>query len=371
MRSTLSNSRALHDTEPGTRTTLLTTDGGLTPEWRKEVERRLPDGMELQTLPAFGRGAFSFSVPLWRWLWKHVAGYDLVVVRALFHPISSVAAWTARVRDVPYVVVPHGTLSRYTFRHRRSLMKKIYFALVERHTLAGAAALRFTSETEREQAPRPCGQVRSSVIPHPFESRFDGLPLGTSTEPIVLFLSRLHPKKGLDVLLPAFRRVREEVPESRLVLAGSGSARYERRLRESIAQRGLQDGVGLPGFVEGDEKRALLRRARVFVLPSEHENFGIAAVEAMDAGLPVVLSRGVDIWRDVDEAGAGIIVDRDPEALARAITKLLSDRDLRHEMGVAGRLFVRSRYDPSRVGPELASLYGQAARTDSRMQSFA
>lgn len=366
VRSTLAACRALHRVDPGLRTTLATTDHGLEPDWRARLEERLPEEMELEVFPAVGRGAFLFSPRLQAWLDDHLLDYDLAVIRALFHPVSSAAARAAQRHGVPYLVVPHGTLSRYTFAHRRTLLKRIYFALIERRTLAGAAAIRFTCEREREEA--PVGDIRTSgqVVPHPYEPRFR-TDEGADRDPHqVLFLSRFHPGKGLEPLLHAMDRVRRELPDVRLVAAGSGSDKHERWVRKEVERLGLTDAVELPGFVEGEEKASLLARSAVFVLPSRHENFGIATVEAMDAGLPVAISRGVGIWQEVDEAGAGLVVEREPGPLADALVSLLEDPELRRRMGASGRELVAERYDPERIGEQLLSLYRSTMEFETR-----
>lgn len=365
-RSTLANCQALKMEDPKVHITLAATTPDLHSEWNREYERRMPEGMNLKLFPALGRHAFTYSPQLVAWLWRQVEDYDLVVVRALLHPISSTAAWIARRRDVPYLVVPHGTLSKYTFEHRRTGLKRAYFGLVERFTLQGAAGVRFTAESERGEAPSWGSETPTHVIPHPFESGANEVDARSVTARQVLFLSRLDPKKGLDVLLPAAHRLRKGLSDVHVVLAGSGTETFEAHLREEIDRLDLTKVVQLPGFVEGREKARLLAESSVFVLPSHQENFGMAVVEAMDAGIPVVISRGVGIWREVDEAGAGLVVEREPEAMADALAALLRDPKLRHRMGARGRELVRTSFAPERIGRQLRILYRQAAASTKR-----
>ena len=135
-------------------------------------------------------------------------------------------------------------------------------------------------------------------------------------------------------------------------------------MRAEIGRLGLQTAVKLPGFVEGVEKACLLESSAVFVLPSKQENFGNAVAEAMDAGLPVVITRNVDIWSEVEAAGAGIVIgERTPGELAKALNRLLGDPGLREQMGQKGRELVRSAFDPASVGPRLQRLYYEASGT--------
>lgn len=365
-RSTLANCRALLKVDPDVHITLAATSQRLDPAWQQEFALRMPPGMNLELFSAVGRHTCTFSVPLLAWLWKHAADYDLLVIRALLHPISSTAAWIARRRRVPYLVVPHGTLSRYTFRYRRRLGKKAYFRLVDQRTLAGAATVRFTCEAEREEAPTWGVSTPTRVIPHPYEPCFAAHNPDANGARQILFLSRLHPKKGIDVLLEVVQRLREEYPTVHLVLAGSGTEKFEDEVRSEIQRLGIGEAVELPGFVEGEEKALLLARSALFVLPSHQENFGIAVVEAMDAGLPVVISRGVGIWREIEEAGAGIVVDRDPSALADALASLLRNPELRRRMGMNGRELVRTQFAPDRIGRELLALYREMVGVGSQ-----
>lgn len=319
--------------------------------------------MELRVFPAVGKGAFVVSPHLIAWLWSHVGQFDLLVIRKLFSPIGSLAGRIACHGDVPYVIVPHGTLSRYTFRYRRTVLKRVYYELVEKRTIAGATAIRFTSEAEYAEAPVSGPSADEWVIPHPYEPQYVGECMSARESGQVLFLSRFHPVKGLGVLLDAFDRVRTAMPETRLVLAGSGDPRFEREIKTSIGRLDLNDVVELPGFVEGRAKWDLLAESSIFVLPSEHENFGIAAVEAMDAGLPVVISREVAISSMVEHAGAGIVLEqRTPEGVASALLRLLRDAPLRRRLGRRGRRLVETAFDPTTVGPELVRLYSAAAR---------
>lgn len=361
VRSTLGNCRAVRAVDPEIQITLATTEQGLDASWRERFKHRMFEGMDLHLFPAVGHHAFTFSLPLMRWLWRHATDYDLLVVRALMHPISSFAARIARLHNVPYLIVPQGTLSTYTFRHRRTHLKRAYFRWVDRGTLRGAAAVRFTTESERKQAPSWGRKTPTRIISHPFESQYSRSSRQDDNHSRVLFLSRFHPVKGLDVLLPAFRLLRERIAGAELVLAGAGTDGYEARVRKEIQDLGLADAVRLPGFVEGEEKARLLAQSSVFVLPSRQESFGMAVVEAMDAGLPVVISRGVGIYREVEEAGAGLVVEGEPGSVADALTQLLRYPDRGRRMGVRGRELVRARFAPKRIGRQLRTLYRQAA----------
>lgn len=368
-RSTLANCRALHAVDPEVETVLLTTDEDLDPGWREELLARCPERMEVKVVSGTGRHTARFSLSLLRWVWRRAEDFDLAVIRALLHPLSSAAARVASTRELPYLLAPHGTLSEYTFRHRRTALKRLYYRLVDSGTVDGAAALRFTAPAERKEAERLGFDTPVAVIPHPHEPRIDGSSPASPRPGQVLFLARLAPKKGIHVLLEAMEIVQREAPGTRLVLAGSGADDYENTIRSRIRSLGLEEAVELPGFVEGDEKRRHLMESGLFVLLSEQESFGVSVVEAMDAGLPVIISRGVDIWPKIEEAGAGIVLDeRSPEAAAEALLGVLSDGRDREEMGRRGRALVRTAFDPERVGRDVSRLYRAAAEGPGRVR---
>jgi len=360
-RSTLANCRALHAVDPDVQTVLVTTDERLDSSWREELLSRCPERMTVEVLPGRGQHTTRFSLSLLGWMWRHIDDFHLAVIRALLHPISSAAARVASARGVPYILVPHGTLSHYTFSHRRTFLKQLYYRWVEAGTVNEASAIRFTARAERDEALRLGFDTPGAVIPHPYESQFDRWSAEGSIPNQILFLARFVSKKGIDLLLTAMPIVLREKPETKLVLAGAGSDRYESKLRSRIRSLGLERSVELPGFVGGEEKLRLLRESSVFVLPSEQENFGVSVVEAMDAGLPVVITKGVDIWPEVDEARAGIVLEeRTPEAVATAILKLLNDAPDQNGRGCRGRELVRTVFSPEKVGGEVSRLYRAA-----------
>lgn len=355
-RSTTATLRALHEADASVENTVLSTDFELRDEWRATLEDRFPERTTLKLFPLIGEHTLSFSPKLVRWLWRHIRQFDVVVIRAMLHPLSSACAWIARWMKVPYVITPHGTLSRYTFEHRNTWLKRNYYRLVESKTLEGASCIQATTPQEREQVKELGTDTPIRVIPHPFEG-------GTRQNEVqrdpkqVLFLSRLHPMKGLDLLMEAASRVREDHPEVHFVIAGSGSEEYEAELRQRSQELQIQDRVEFVGFVEGEEKQRLFASCGAFVLPSYRENFGIAAIEAMDAGMPVVVSDCVETYTDIVEYDAGIVIKPDASELVEALERLLSTPQLRDRLGKRGKSLVAEKYSPQRVGRKLRDMY--------------
>ena len=322
---------------------------------------------------------YLFSWPFFRWLARHVADYDLVHIHTLFSFAVIPAAYWAHRYGVPYVVRPLGTLNRWGIRNRRRLVKRISLLLIDRHVLSGAAAVHYTSEQEREEAAEVVAVRRAEVIPNPVDFRLDRATILRESfesrhpelagKKRILFLSRLDPKKGIDLLLAAFARLRIQLADVVLILGGTGEEAFMRRLRELARDLGIEAGIVWTGFLEGDQKKAALAGADVFVLPSYSENFGIAAVEAMAAGLPVVVSDQVGIHREIAGAGAGLVVPCDIEKLANALLQLFGDAPLRTEMARRGERLAES-FSSARVSDRLIDLYMDITHASFERSAF-
>lgn len=313
---------------------------------------------------------YQFSWPLSRWLSRHMESYDLAHIHALFSYASIPAAYAARRWTVPYIIRPLGTLNRWGMQNRRRRLKKLSFHLIERRILAGAAGIHYTSEQERLEASELGINGRSTIVPLGVElGPIEALPSRgwlraraphLAQHILMLFLSRLDRKKGLDLLLRSFALVRTRRSDVTLVVAGSGEPGFEASLRQEAAALGIADNVFWAGFLAGQEKVAALADADLFVLPSYSENFGVSVVEAMASGLPVVVSDRVGIHREVASTGAGIVVPCDVEALADATLTLIADSGLRHQLGQRGRCLAYERFSVQAMTAALIEMYRDA-----------
>jgi glycosyltransferase involved in cell wall biosynthesis len=303
---------------------------------------------------------YIVSLPFHQWMRRHVQDYDLIHIHAVFSYCSNAAALLASSHGVPYIVRPLGVLNEWGMRNRRPWLKKLSFRLVESRVFAGASLVHYTSEEERLQASRIGVSQRSAVIPNPvalpaeprshagwFRAQYPEL----AARPWILFLSRIDPKKGLDILLDAFARLRAGRSRAVLMIAGDGDRRLLARLRERAHQLGIGQDIVWTGFLDGDQKAAALADADIFVLPSYSENFGIAVAEAMAYGLPVVVSDQVAIHHEITAAEAGSVVPCNADPLAAAIAKLLDSRELRCRLGVNSLRLARDCFSlPAVIG---------------------
>jgi glycosyltransferase involved in cell wall biosynthesis len=308
---------------------------------------------------------YLFSLPLTRWLWRHTAEYDVVHIHALFSYASVAAAICARIARVPYVVRPLGTLNQWGMSNRRRRLKKLSFFWMESRILKSAALVQYTSEQEALEARQLGVHQHQLVIPNPVD--FTAPAAGRrgefrSTHPelaqktLILFLSRFDRIKGLDLLLPAFAGVLKHHPEAILILAGDGAPAFVTELRDLSRRLGIEAAVVWTGFLGGDDKCALFADADLFVLPSYSENFGVAAVEALGAGLPAIVSDQVGIHAEVSAAGAGLVVKCAVAPLEAALLEMLRDPRIRRRMGDNAIRLAR-RYSPDAVARQLVEAY--------------
>jgi glycosyltransferase involved in cell wall biosynthesis len=313
-------------------------------------------------------GFYKASLPMARWLRRHAADYDLLHIHALFSFSSLAAVQAARRAGVPYILRPLGTLGTYGVTQRRPWLKRLSLAWLEGPALRDAAAVHFTSADEQREAQALGLPLRGVVIPLGVEPVPPASAAGVRQQfaalgdaPYLLYLSRLDPKKNLEGLLRAFAEVSPAFHGVRLLVAGDGDPAYLAQLQALAASLGLGDRVVWAGHVEGDLKASALAGAMAFVLPSFSENFGIAAAEALMAGLPCVLGQGVAIAGDVAAAGAGLVVEPEAASVAQGLRRLLGDEAARVAMGAAASALARERYSARAMGLALLSLYERVA----------
>jgi glycosyltransferase involved in cell wall biosynthesis len=289
--------------------------------------------------------------------------FDVVHIHALFSFSSVAAALAATWKGVPYVLRPLGTLNAYGIQQRRPLLKRLSFRFVESWVLSEAAVVHFTSQAEWDEAKSLGVEFSGVVIPLGLEDNSLAMADATTqshrTSEMVLFLSRLDPKKNIEGLLRAFALLRSRYPNAILQIAGNGSPEYVASLKQVERECEIEDRVQWVGHVAGEQKLRLLREASVFVLPSFSENFGIAVAEALFAGLPCVVGEGVAISKVVQEASAGMCIAPDAESISKALGVLLGNEEMRVRMGVNARHLAQKEFSAEMMAKRLCTLYEQ------------
>ncbi len=338
--------------------TLYATDTKASPHEERGLYRTRAFSMEFAPL-AFSLGFAQALGPL-----KDV---DLVHIHQLYRFPQSWAAYFCRRHGIPYCIQPHGSLEPVLYHKReRRAAKRLYERLIENRNLNHAAGLIYTAEGERDAVnflhltpPAfivPVGLDLSAFSPDKVASGFRARH-GLEGKELIAWMGRLVPVKGLDILIRAFAAVALQRPQAVLMLIGPDTENYAAALRQLIADLAIPPGrIVFTGMLQGGEKLAALSDADLFVMSSHAENFGLAAVEAMAMGAPVIVSTGVKIAADIVEASAGKVVALEAVDLAAAMHDLLADGAARQRMGMAARDLARG-YDWSEVAPRLEEAY--------------
>jgi glycosyltransferase involved in cell wall biosynthesis len=314
--------------------------------------RYLPRGFPWLFFGASMRGPLSAAL----------ARNDLVHIHGIWNVPEWSAARCAKAHDVPYVLSPRGMLHRAARRQGHVWRKRIAYRLLEQSRLAGADLLHATSQAEADVfrtlgldrpilvAPNGVDAVAAAKAPRGFRARL-AIP---DTAFVILYLGRIHPIKRLDLLAEAFAQVRGSHAATHLVLAGPDDrghlAGVMRRLTSHAGFVHAVDALG------EDDKWALLREADVSVQCSDSESFGLAIVEAMAAGVPVVVTRTCP-WPEIEARDCGFWVDQSAPAIADAIRRLIADRARANAMGERGAAFARERYSWDAIGRTMAASY--------------
>ena len=335
------------------------------------------DGVQIRYFPVWRPYFWRPSPAMALALLRNISSFDVVDLHSLYLFHSWVGAAIVRRAGIPYIVRPHGTLDPYILgrkRWRKWFLNRLFQTAVMRR----AAAIHFTTEEERRLARPVIRDAASFVVPLGVgEEAFADLPpaeLFLSRWPaargrtILLFLGRLHPKKGIDLLIGAFTRLAAVQPDLHLVIAGPDGGALA-AAEAAVANAGLRDRVSFTGMLQGDLKWSAFAAAQLFVLPSHSENFGIAVVEALASGLPVVISDQVNIWPELAGRGVGRVTTCEVAALTAALAGALAEGTTRQNLAAHCRAIAGDLYSWVAIAKRLESMYLSVianARADRR-----
>jgi glycosyltransferase involved in cell wall biosynthesis len=324
----------------------------------------------LQCFPKSRQGKYGASQALSNWLEGHINAFDIVHIHSVWEFSTWIAARNCRRAGVPYVILLNGMLEQYSVENRSYWLKRTYWAARGRPVFAHAAGLHCGNRAEIRRAvpwianfPKFIvgnGVSKAQVADLPAPGAFRAAHGEVGNRPFALFLSRIHPKKGLDRLIPHWKSVHEKMPEARLVIAGGGDPDYVKMIDALIAQHDSAGSIIRVGQLTGRKKWEALVDADLFVLPSLQEGFSMAITEALGVGKPVVVTEECN-FDEVEDPVAGpcgvIVKGGDMTAFAAAVEKLLTDPDLRACMGANGAALVSSRFTWERIASDLEQVY--------------
>ncbi len=307
-----------------------------------------PDQAFLSTFPfpvhalGPGRTHFQYCPRFLKWLLAHIQEFDIVVVHALWQYHTVAVRQAALRRGVPYVVYTHGMLDPY-FKHVAPLKhakKWLFWPWADYRVLRDAQAVLFTTEEERLLARQSfwlysakevvvsLGTARPQGVPTVECEAFYSLYPELRARRLVVFMGRIHQKKGCDLALRAFARVFADETDHHLIMAGPDQVGWRAELEQLTATLGIAERVTWTGMLEGAAKWGALRAADAFFLPSHQENFGVVVAEALACGVPALISDKINIWREVEDARAGFVA---PDTLDGAVSLLQRWRALPSE----------------------------------------
>jgi len=322
--------------------------------------------VKLEYLPAPTKTERIFAREARQKLEPIVAGFDLVHLHGVWDPMVKIAASLAEKQRKPYVLTPHGMLDPWSMSQKK-LKKQIALALGYRHMLDRAAFLHYLNSDEKKLAENlrlaspahvlPNGIFLEELDPLPAKGTFRASHPEFADAKLILFLSRLHYKKGLDFLADAFAIVAKEFPDARLVVAGPDDGARE-AFESQIARLGIAPRVHLVGPIYAAQKLAALRDCDCFCLPSRQEGFSLAITEAMACNAPVVISTECH-FPEVKEANAGIIAELNAPAIAAGLVSVLRDPAAAEKMGQNGRELIVSRFTWPKVAGAMIKYYKQ------------
>ena len=301
---------------------------------------------------------YAYSQALKTACWKETKNFDLVHLNSFWCYPGIPAGNAARQHNVPYIMSPHGTLDPYSLK-QKWLKKKLYLNLFERRNLKSAAAIHYTAELERDRShtynrlknpsfivPNPASVNEAANLPSKEKARdYFSLPQDAQ---VISFVGRLHKIKALDILIQSIKKLSLLLKNNCYILIAGPDDGDEARLSDIVIKNRLNNKVKFLGFVDAKKRGFVLKASDLFWLASYEENFGYSAVEAMAAGVPVILSEYVGIYREVLQDDAGIIVSHDLEDIVKKVVELIKNKERKMKMSENAKKAVQ-RYEQSHV----------------------
>jgi glycosyltransferase involved in cell wall biosynthesis len=295
-----------------------------------------------------------FSSQLLFSLLNTIRNFDIVKIHGLYTFPSFISSFLCRSYRIPYIVTPFGSLNPY-IRNKNKILKTIYWNFIDKWSFNSAYFVHYISKDEMTQShvpmhiKSPAKIFRYGIDLEEYsifadKSRFRHKHNQLLEKKIVLFLGRLSPEKGLDVLIPAFKQITNLEKNIQLVLIGPSTKDYEKQINDWITQLNLSQYVTIIGPLYGTDKLEAYADADIFVLPSYSEAMSMSSLEAMACGLPIIISNNTSICNEVREANAGIITNNSIQEISDAILFLLKNEELAREMGKNGRNLINNKF---------------------------
>ena len=320
----------------------------------------------IQYFHCWHRRDLIFSMPLLKWLFENINNYDLVHTNTIFSPLISVVHGICKLKKVPYVVTPHGMLEPWALSYKAN-KKKYYYQLLEKPLLQRANAIQTLAFSEAQKI-QNLGFKQTVTIPNGIHVReYKSLPNPelfyqqfphTRNKTLILFLGRIDPKKGLDLLAPAFAEAYRQFPNAHLIVAGPDSINFMPTAEQYFIDAGCREGVTFTRMLKGDVKLAALAAADIYVAPSYSEGFSMSVLEGMASGLPCIITTGCN-FPEAATAKVARVVDIDASSVANALIDCLQNPQQARAMGTLARQFIFGNYTWDVAANKLIGVYQQ------------
>jgi glycosyltransferase involved in cell wall biosynthesis len=313
-----------------------------------------------------------------QWLFSNVSNYDVVHTHAIFSYPVLVTYWMCQIHKITYIATPHGMLETWALAYK-SWKKKIYFTLLEKPALQKARAIQMISYNEVKQINNLKLKTNPVVVSNGIHSQdfeflshpeifYNQFP-ETKNKKLIIFLGRIDPKKGLNLLAPAFAQAYQKFPNTHLIIAGPDNTGFLPTAESYFIKAGCRNGVTFTGMLTGSIKYAALAAAKIYVAPSYSEGFSLSVLEGMAAGLPCIITTGCN-FPEAGEAKVASIVNIDVGSIADAIIKLLEDDQKAKNMGNRARQFILENYTWDKVALKMVSVYKNIVENNVNPKSF-
>lgn len=332
------------------------------------------DGITIKYYRVNAPRAVRYSVGLGKALRSDINKFDIVHIHSMYQYPSIIASIVCRAKSVPYIVRPHGTLTPYIYNRHR-FRKALFEYAFEINNYNKAAAVHFTSEEEK----RTCSfKLKYPGIVVPLGLNIDGFEHserhgsfrnkhGISTNArVILFLSRLSHQKGINILIESFMKIAIQDKYAFLLVVGPDDENIWKKYDAVLLKSGLKGRYLYVGLLEGADKNSAINDSDLFVLPSMMENFGLSIFESMAMGLPVLISEKVHLWREIVQAGAGLMAPCSVSAFHENMMSMLADIPALKEMGQKARKLVKDKYDWKVIAPRLIKMYSEVIENHNK-----
>ena len=332
------------------------------------------DSVKIKYLNYLKPTRYNFSLSFLLSCFRILKRYDVIHITGIWNFPVLAGALASVFYKKPFVLSPRGSLYEETVSMKSSAIKKFYLFLFRPVIIGKAAVMHYTTEDEKEKVQSFLKTKKeSTVIPNGIDIERIRSQRGSNAffksfpelmgKKYILSLGRITPKKGFDILLPAFAELIKPNPELNLVIAGPDDRGYTEQVKKMVSQLRLTDKVFFTGLIEGEVKWSAYENAELFVLPSYSENFGNVVIEAMTCDTPVVISDKVGIHKDVKDYGAGIIVKPHQWDLYEGLSGILNNDELRKKLVNNAQKLVKEKYDINIVAEKMIEAYKRCIRS--------